>query len=234
MVAKKKTDDTADLVSSAPSAPAALPEESLGARVKAKRTELRITHDGLSELTKSADVEGRGISRTTIRGYELGTYKPGAREIRILSLALNVSPSWLLLGSDDAHHLDGSRSLQANGNRPKVRWADLAVPLIAYSQLAPAVRKQVREMVETLYRLQVGEVRFRPMQAFIEDFVDLMQDAVRDASEQGNLNPASMRAVFIDTVEAMKKKHGEAEANLLMVLIEPWLETLVTLNPEKR
>lgn len=42
-----------------------------------------------------------GISKTVLHGYERGRTKPGARELRILSAALKVSPNMLLLGSED-------------------------------------------------------------------------------------------------------------------------------------
>ncbi|MBT9466779.1 helix-turn-helix transcriptional regulator [Hydrogenophaga sp.] len=44
-----------------------------------------------------------GISKTVLHGYERGRTKPGAREIRLLSAALNISPNRLILGSDDFH-----------------------------------------------------------------------------------------------------------------------------------
>lgn len=44
-----------------------------------------------------------GISKTVLHGYERGRTKPGAREIRLLSTALNISPNRLILGSDDFH-----------------------------------------------------------------------------------------------------------------------------------
>lgn len=216
MVAKKKTAQTGVVKS----VQAGLPEDQLGDRLRAKRAELRLTHDGLSELTKIADVEGRGIARTSIRGYELGTYKPGAREIRILSVALKVSPSWLLLGGEEEACPPVTPPAAGRG-ASKTRWADVAMPMLAYSQLGVVERKQVCDLIETLYRIQVGEIKFRPMKAFVEDFVDTVQDAIRDSREHGNLNSETMRAVFLDTVAEMRKKHGPEEAQLLFTLIEP-------------
>ncbi len=42
-----------------------------------------------------------GISRETIKQYETGRNLPGAREIRLLSAALKISPNRLLLGTED-------------------------------------------------------------------------------------------------------------------------------------
>jgi transcriptional regulator with XRE-family HTH domain len=42
-----------------------------------------------------------GISKTVLHGYERGRTKPGARELRLICQALNVSPNRLLFGLDD-------------------------------------------------------------------------------------------------------------------------------------
>ena len=49
----------------------------------------------ISDLSKLT-----GISKTVLHGYERGRTKPGAREIRLLSAALNISPNRLILGND--------------------------------------------------------------------------------------------------------------------------------------
>lgn len=230
MVEKKKTvKKTAATSVGSAGRKVGLPEDALGSLVKIKRTALGLTHDGLSDLTKIVDQEGRGISRTSIRGYELGTYQPGARELRILSLALEVSPDWLLFGGQDEGKVTESKPAGKTAP-PKLRWSDIAIPLFSYSQLAPAERNQVRGLVETLYRLQVGEVRFRSLKAFAQDFVDTIQDAARDAREHGDLNASTMRAVLVDTAAAMREKHGSEEAEALMALIDPLLDTLGALK----
>lgn len=194
-----------------------MPEEGLGERVRQVREQLGLTHDGLSNLTKSVDIEGRGISRTTIRGYELGTYKPGSREIRILSAALRKSPTWLVIGTDDGN---GGPELVPGQSNSGVRWANLAFPVLAFFQLGKDEKQQVVSLVETLLRLQIGELRFRSTKGFIEDFADTIQDALRDKAQYRN-DPGEIRAVFIATVEEMKKRHGAEEANLLMATMEP-------------
>ncbi len=200
-----------------------LPEEELGGRVRGIRESLALTHDGLSNLTKISDVEGRGISRTTIRGYELGTYKPGTRELRILSLALRKSPSWLLFGDAETNALDSNGAPQTAANSP-ARWAELAFPLIAYSQLENTERTQVVALIETLYRLKIGEVKFRSAKAFIEDLADTIQDAVRDRAQKQELDSGHMKDVLLATVEDVKKRHGDAEGNVLLVTMEILLD----------
>lgn len=200
------------------------PEYLLGERIRSIREKLGLTHDGLSELTKVVDKAGRGISRTTIRGYELRTYKPGARELRILSLALKVSPSFLIFGEDqDAPAAD--QAAASGKPKPKVRWAQVSFPLLCYTQLGDAEKQQVAGIIETMYRLQIGEVKFRSMKAFIEDFADTVQDAFSDLMERNDVSTEAIRKVLLDAVAEMRKRHGDEEANLLQAvlpLIESW------------
>ncbi len=58
----------------------------------AARTRAGLSVIELSKLT--------GISKTVLHGYERGRTKPGAREIRLLSGALNISPNRLILGNE--------------------------------------------------------------------------------------------------------------------------------------
>lgn len=77
------------------------PEDGIGERIKASRTDLKLSVEQLADLTKEWDShEGKGIPRSTLYGYEAGTYKPAARELRLLAYALNVSPTYLLLSEE--------------------------------------------------------------------------------------------------------------------------------------
>lgn len=90
--------DNAEPPKSAPPPP---PEDGIGERIKEKRTDLKLSVEQLADLTKEWDFhEGKGIPRSTLYGYEAGTYKPAARELRLLAYALNVSPTYLLLSEE--------------------------------------------------------------------------------------------------------------------------------------
>ncbi|MBI5431166.1 MAG: helix-turn-helix transcriptional regulator [Nitrosomonadales bacterium] len=80
-----------------------VPEDDLGFRIKLIREQKGLTQEALSILTKypEIDPEGRGLSRPSIVGYEQGKNLPDARGIRLLATALEVTPSWLLLGQYD-------------------------------------------------------------------------------------------------------------------------------------
>lgn len=227
----KKTDET----SIATTASEPLPEDGLGARVRQIREQKALTHDSLSSLTKLDDPEGRGISRTTIRGYELGTYKPGAREIRILSAALEVSPTWLILGTSDGSPDSTGRPakpMETKGNTG-FRWGDIAFTALAGFHLGDSERKLISELVETMYRLKIGEELARKQKIFIQDFCDVLQDFIQDRRERQdatpgpfglNATPADIKQLFLGVVEDFRTKHGEVEANFLLASFGPFIE----------
>jgi len=84
----------------------------LGSRIRLVREQKGLTQEALSLLTKypEIDPEGRGLSRPSIVGYEQGKNLPDARGIRLLATALEVTPSWLVLGKyDDPTELEDPR-----------------------------------------------------------------------------------------------------------------------------
>jgi len=77
------------------------PEREISERIKQRRKELDLTVEMLAALTARYEyATDEGISVPTLYRYEKGERLPGARELRLLSGALNVSPNWLLLGHE--------------------------------------------------------------------------------------------------------------------------------------
>ncbi len=89
------------------------PEEGAGARIREAR--LRPAYDlsieALSRLCKEYDRQGQGITSTTLLRYEQGKVLPGAREIRVLCDALDVSSDWLLFGVENPMDITLSEGL---------------------------------------------------------------------------------------------------------------------------
>lgn len=76
---------------------------SIGERIQKSRKALELSAEELVLLLASYDFEAvnendKGISLPTIYRYEKGEREPGAREIRLLCNALNVSADWLIFG----------------------------------------------------------------------------------------------------------------------------------------
>lgn len=66
--------------------------DAIGLRLQRARLDATLSVIEVARLT--------GISKTVLHGYERGRTKPGAREIRLLSTALHISPNRLILGND--------------------------------------------------------------------------------------------------------------------------------------
>jgi transcriptional regulator with XRE-family HTH domain len=79
-----------------------LPETGIAERIKEarQRPENGLSIEALSRLCKLVDPVGQGIAFQTLAKYEKGIVLPGARELRILSEALNVSTDFLILGRE--------------------------------------------------------------------------------------------------------------------------------------
>lgn len=188
-----------------------VPEDGIGDRIRIIRESKKLSHDGLSSLTKICDLEKKGISRTTIRGYELGTFKPGTREIRVLSEALEVSPSFLIIGAPDsdkdfektdANSQDQSKPIFSFGKGVQTVWAFL--------ELASEDKEIVRQLVLTLVRHKIGEVEFRKLDGVSTELGELIDDMIRDHKDGAafDLDPIKNNPLIIDTMKRMSKKYG--------------------------
>lgn len=82
------------------------PEDGIGDRIRTERERRGWSQSQLHVRTKECDPDGKGIARTVLIGYESGTYRPGARELRILCETLVLTPEWLLLGTSKAVEAD--------------------------------------------------------------------------------------------------------------------------------
>jgi len=75
------------------------PEAGIADRLKYARSELSLSIEALSRLTKRYDPhEGKGVSPSSLLRYESGESLPGGREIRLLCEAFAVPTQWLILG----------------------------------------------------------------------------------------------------------------------------------------
>jgi hypothetical protein len=147
----------------------------------------RLNHDGLAKITKLLDKqEDKGINRTTIRGYEVGMYKPGARELRLLSEALDVSPSVLLLGFDTGDNLP--KTGVATGAFVATRELELFITAMFLAPLIPNEgRHGVYDVVSAMARMHLGEETFRAESEKLKEISSLFTDLIYDYLENRQL-----------------------------------------------
>ena len=89
------------------------PEDGIGERIKSARQRpgYDLSVEALSRLCRECDAQSQGITASTLLRYEQGKVLPGAREIRILCNALDVSADWLLTGDENPMGLSLSEGL---------------------------------------------------------------------------------------------------------------------------
>lgn len=84
-----------------------VPEDQLGQRIIERRKTKQFSQEALAVMTRLVDPHKKGISRPTIVSYEKGATLPSARELRLLADALQVTPSWLVMGKYDEVGIEG-------------------------------------------------------------------------------------------------------------------------------
>ena len=73
--------------------PAGGPEDHMKDRIRETREARGLSQSDLHRKT--------GLSRTVLAGYESGKHKPGARELRMICDVLEISPTYLIYGSEE-------------------------------------------------------------------------------------------------------------------------------------
>lgn len=184
------------------------PESGFGERLSTLREKRRLKHDSLSELTKAIDPEKKGIARTTLRGYEHQVYKPGIRELRILSQALDVSIDELVYG--DTPRASGKVSFEPGRpsdvlGMPPHRITDWVTFVAAMLNLDEADQKAVFALAHRLAEARMGAVEYAKLMGVTTETTETMFDAWKDSG--GKFDPElteKMRPVL----EGVLKKYG--------------------------
>jgi transcriptional regulator with XRE-family HTH domain len=155
-----------------------VPEDGIGDRIRSAREGREWTQKVLSTRTRIADPNGEGISRTVLVGYEAGKTKPGAREIRMLSAALGVTPNWLVLGE--------SASMQALA--PSLEFfhgPDELVKVVRISMAMLLLKQTDRDAVGTLLfsigAKELGEAKLSGLMTMASMLSPAITEALREA-----------------------------------------------------
>ena len=125
-----------------------------------------------------------GISRPVLFGYEAGRTKPGAKELRLLSEALGVSPNRLLFGTEEPFKpKTGLRSLVKLRNSPVMLMSMFMILPISFAVLDD-------DQVESLLVIFASLVESRDKDAYnkLTAMVEIL------AEELGNGTPGEISA----------------------------------------
>lgn len=130
-----------------------LPEDGIGARLRAAREAKGYSQTHLADYTKEVDAARKGIHRTVLVGYESGKTQPGSREIRILCESLSISPNWLIYGSNFA---GGTEQTAMEGVRKNGLFAAIRLAL-AISVLKPHERDALQSLALSMAGRELGD-----------------------------------------------------------------------------
>lgn len=174
-----------------------MPEDLIGSRIAAVRTKKGLNHDGLAKLTKLMDLPAQtGISRTTIRGYEVGLYKPGSREIRLLCQALEVTPTWLIFG--DVNEVEGQATSKDSSNQPpQSEIQKFFVALHLLRSIDASERDTVYNVLHSIARLKHGENLYRASVIAPAEIGALVADVWSDLKEFKQLDQEKIKELTI-------------------------------------
>ena len=133
-------------------------DSALAHRLKEAREARQLTQKGVATRSKWADPEGKGISRTALIGYEAGTSRPGARELRILSQTLVISPNKLLFGTETPLTTSHAALETLTGERGRMLRGAVEVAFVI-AALKGHERDALLSLALSLAGRQLGDVR---------------------------------------------------------------------------
>lgn len=185
----------------------------IGERLARARAAANLTTiASLHKRTKAVDQEKRGISQPVLLGYEAGEYRPGARELRLLCLAMGVSPTWLLFGEENATKdspvgapvpLTFARIVELTEEQK--RGALLGM-LFGY------MTKQERDvwinLVEMFLRTKLGDKQFELRQFALQSVTEFLTSPEGFAGEMGKILEAALSPEQLEKIGEAFKKHA--------------------------
>lgn len=129
------------------------PENTIGVRLRAAREARGLSQTALAARTKMIDSTGKGVARTVLVGYEGGTFRPGAREIRLICAALSITPNWLILGAEGVTEQASMETVR------RQEWTSALRLAMAISILKGHERSALQSMALSLAGRQLGDMR---------------------------------------------------------------------------
>lgn len=164
------------------------------------RAALGITQNELHKRT--------GISREAIKGYESGRNKPGARELKLLCEALQVSPNVLLFGTESPFESKGALYdlLSENGQLDWMKFSALFTLLTVKEKLSILTlieslllgRHSHEEIMERVKSIEVMSGLFAAMVA---------QAKQVQSGERESIDPREMANQLEEFMESRTKDH---------------------------
>jgi transcriptional regulator with XRE-family HTH domain len=140
---------------------------------------LRKARDGRN-LTQAALAKAAGVGRSTIVHYETGKILPGGMELIKLAKALNVSPNYILSGTERFFDSDEPEHVLASGD-VAIMASRVVLCLMALDQ---EVRESFSALLMNMIRQKLGAVRFEEFAKVLDSLEPYMRKLVPDMGDQ--------------------------------------------------
>lgn len=125
-------------------------EDGIGLRIKSVREARKLSLTDMHNKT--------GLSRTVLTNYEAGRHKPGSREIKLICDALQISPNYLIYGSEEPHKIeDGLAGRLLSMGEEAFMPLMILVPMIA-NILDHEEKRTLLKLVEALIKAKSQDV----------------------------------------------------------------------------
>jgi transcriptional regulator with XRE-family HTH domain len=144
----------------------------IGERLKDARDGLKLTQAALAKLA--------GVGRSTIVHYETGKILPGGMELIKLAKALNVSPNYILSGSERFFDSEEPEHVLASGD-VAVMASRVVICLMALDQ---DVRESFSALLMSLIKQKLGAVRYEAFSKSMNALEPYMRQMVPDMGDE--------------------------------------------------
>lgn len=163
-------------------------EDGIGIRLKAARESKGLSQTDLHKLT--------GLSRTVLINYEACRHIPGARELRLLCDALEVSPNQLIYGTEEPHRqttglADAILSMGASAVMPVM----ILAPMLG-AMLGKDDTRAVLTMIESLLKAKSPDG--------YASVLELVRATKELSNEAAIKDPEKVKQLFSNDAEAQQ------------------------------
>ncbi len=176
----------------------------VGVRIRQAREALELTQGAVCTRTRMADPLGKGISRTSLVGYESGTSRPGLREIKLLCDVLSITPNQLIYGTDApiAPSLPAMAMVQTNEPlRDAIRIG------FAIAALKGHEREALASLALSLAGRQLGDLRLSGLLTYVGMLGEEIDKLVRQSFPDGEA-PGSLEELMDKTSAGIRSNWG--------------------------
>jgi transcriptional regulator with XRE-family HTH domain len=147
------------------------PRAKIGERLKQAR-------EGL-DMTQAALASQAGVARSTIVHYETGKALPGGMELIKLAKALNVTPNYILSGSERFFESEAPEHAVASGDVPLLA-SRVVLCLMALDQ---DVRESFSALLMSMIKQKLGTAQYEEFSRMLDALEPHLRQMMPDMSE---------------------------------------------------